>query len=134
MYWTLNLVLNQLFCFVAVYLYNTYSEDDVPSFEPFQTLVPNNSTFSTTIQESTSSLPLLETVIGLFLISMTSFGIFLRLIKPGYIKTFFDTRSGNRFLCEKFNSSVTGAAKFDIFGSHKSKIQGHQYRSKRMVE
>ena len=126
MYWSVNLVLNQVFCFITVYLYNTYSEENnlyelsgaaSPSPSPHdgspsaisQTAIP---TFAPSIQESPSSLPLLEIVIGLFLVSMTSFGIFLRLINQEYIKTFYDTRTGSQFLCDIWRDTKSDKARF----------------------
>jgi len=99
LYWSANVVVNQAFCFLSVYLYGQYSEENV-SEEVMVTLW--------------------KVVGGLFVVSMLFFGGFLKLIYKDYIKTFSSTNSGPQFLCNKFHISVTDSAKFDIFGSHPS--------------
>ena len=130
----MNLVLNQLFCFITVFLYNTYSEEDslyempsagspndespsfAPSFAPSQ-ITP---TLASSIQESPSALPLVELVIALFLISMISFVVFFRLINPEYIKTFYDSRTAKRFITDRFKIAATDVEIFETFQNHPS--------------
>ena len=113
LYWSANLVLNQAFCFFSVYLYNNYSEE-------MSVNESANAGAGPSIHAS-QSLPLWETVISLFVISMISFWLFLRRIDKAYLWTFFDTRTGSKFICETFETSVTDAAKFGIFKKNRNK-------------
>ena len=71
-YWSFSMLTNQVFCFVSVFLYKRYAK----------------------IANETMSDYLLLVVSFLFLFSMVNFGLFLRLIKQKYHKTFYDFRSG----------------------------------------
>ena len=104
-YWAVNVVLNQLFCFTSVYLYVKYSEDA-----------------NETIVQGLSIL-----VSFLFVFSMLNFLGFLSLIDSKYRRTFFDTQTGKSFAVSNFHEAETDSTKFEIFGHHRSyyhKIEG----------
>jgi len=126
MYWSLNIVANQMFCFISVYLYRKYStvnmdstiSSTAPSFVPagdVETLDGIESHATTP-----SALPLLELVFGLFFLSMFSFGIFLSRINKEYLVTFFDTRTGSQFLCHTWRDAISDEQRFNVFSKHRS--------------
>ena len=128
MYWSVNMILNQLFCFVSVYLYTKYSAENMnsaspsaaPSFVPGgagETLDTFESSSQTTIPPA---LPLLELVFGLFVLSMLSFGLFLSRINKEYLITFYDQRTGSQFLCDHWRNAISDKERFYVFSKHHS--------------
>ena len=59
-------------------------------------------------------------VSGLFVMSMLSFCLFLASINRDYIKTFFNTQTGQEFLCETWRNAKVDKEKFYVFSKHKS--------------
>ena len=98
LYWSINVFLNQVFCFVSVYLYGKYSKE-----------------------ASDDEVELLWKLVGgLFVFSMLNFGIFLKMINREYIKTFFSPITGKQFAVQNYIEATTDAMKFEIFGHHRS--------------
>jgi len=97
MYWSFNVALNQLFCFVSVYLYGKYYHA------------------SETMMQSLWML-----VSFLFVFSMLNFLGFLQLINRKYIRTFFDTQTSKSFAVSNFHEAETDSTRFEIFGHHRS--------------
>ena len=125
MYWSLNLVLNQAFCFVSVYLYRKYSVEmsqspsAAPSCAPVgvgENLDGIESSEATTLPE----LPLFEFVTGLFFLSMISFGLFLSRINKEYLVTFYDPRTASQFLCDNWRNGISDKERFYVFSKHQS--------------
>ena len=128
-----------MFCFISIYLYKRFAVvnsvieymNNNPTSIANATILCNSTDYS---PENANNIacdqidivlelpdtPWVRIVFGLFVISVTSFLIFYRRINKAYRWTFFDTRSGKQFLCDKFESSTTDQARFDIFGSHPS--------------
>ena len=90
--------MNQIFCFVSVYLYGKFSKDS------------NDEVINV----------LFALVGGLFVLSMLSFVGFLSLINKEYLRTFFDCRTAGQFVLANYNKAETDAMKFDIFTHHRS--------------
>ena len=94
LYWSVNMVLNQLFCFVSVYLYRKYSVeiDTINSASPsaahsFYPAGANGTLDDIESGQATtpSTLPFWELVSGLFVLTVLCFCIFLRLINGDYL-------------------------------------------------
>lgn len=98
LYWSANLVLNQAFCFIAVYLYQTHAEG----------------------KNDYISEHLWEVVGVLFLFSVLSFCGFLCIINKKYIPTFFTTASGKDYAVSMYEKAETDALKFEVFDHHPS--------------
>ena len=96
-YWAFNVFSNQAFCFLSVCLYEKHSDG--------------------TSEEVVKLL--WKVVTGLLIFSMLNFGLFLKSINQNYLWTFFDTRTGKQFVCDKFQEP-TDAGKFEIFFKHPS--------------
>ena len=96
MYWSLNVVVNQAFCFLSIYLYGQYSKE---------------------ANETVVEL-LWKLVGGLFVISMLNFALFLRSVNQEYISTFFSPITGKRFAVLNYEEAKTDSVKFEIFGHH----------------
>ena len=97
-YWSANVVFNQAFCFVAVFLYDKYSEDASEEVVEFLWMI----------------------VGGLFIFSTINFSLFLKMINREYIHTFFSTTTGKEFSVQNYEESETDAVKFELFGHHRS--------------
>ena len=97
-YWSLNAVIQQLGCFVAVYL---YSRD---------------------VDEGDEKVKFLwSTVTCLFLLFGLNFVGFLSTINKGYAETFYTTRTGKQFAMNCYlNSENSDELRFDIFSHHRS--------------
>ena len=97
-YWSFNVVSNQAFCFVSVYLYVTYSDD-----------------------EREEVVEVMWKVVGcLFIFSILNFGLFIKSIRPEYVWTFFDKQSGWQFIINRFHYEGSDAVKFMTFSVHPS--------------
>jgi len=96
-YWSFNVVVNQAFCFISVYLYGKYS-DETDAFITNLWLV----------------------VGGLLLFSMSNFGGFLLLIKREYWVTFYNMKTGKEFCCETWRYAKSDQVRFNVFKKHKS--------------
>ena len=131
MYWSMNIIANQLFCFVSMYLYqrfagtsSTVENDHNNSTSIGYTTVLCNSTdignATNTGCDATDS-SLLFIVIGLFLMSMISFAGFLCLIKKEYLWTFYDMRTGSQYVMDTFvKEAETDEIRFMVFTHHLS--------------
>ena len=127
-YWSTNLVVNQMFCFVSVYLYRKYSaEININSTNSSQSAAPSFAPVGATgtldgnqSQTTQSALPLWELVIGLFILPMLSFGLFLSRIKKEYLVTFYDNRTGSQFLCDNWRNGTSDKERFYVFSKHPS--------------
>jgi len=122
-YWSLNLIFNQTFCFVSVYLHRKYStEMSMKSASPSAALsfAPNTTNGTLNGIDSSQALPLLELVIGLFVLSMLSFGLFLSRINKEYLVTFYDMRTASQFLIDNWRNGLSDKERFYIFSKHKS--------------
>ena len=135
MYWVINMIGNQVFCFISVYLYQKYSDDEnnnfsvldgdgfhlSPSISPSSAPSPTPSFTSPNIEAPVVS-PLLQIIFGLFAFSMISFAGFLKLINRKSLVTFFDTRTGKEFLCDNWRNGAGRGdrERFHIFSKHKS--------------
>ena len=96
MAFSLNIVANQLFCFISVYLYQEYSQD---------------------VTEGTTNA--LWKIVGcLFALSVLSMISFLLLIDRNYVGTFFDTTNGKGWVSRKLFQNEE--SKFAIFEYHPS--------------
>ena len=93
------MISNQAFCFVSVYLYNTYSGSD---------------------EKNVIMQHLWLIVSSLLSFSMLSFATFMVLIKKEYRHTFYSTISGKQFLCDTWRNAKTDREKFNVFKKHKS--------------
>ena len=97
-YWSLNMISNQAFCFISVYLYGAYS-----------------------VEASDDVVNLLWRLVGfLFFFSMLNFSLFLWYINEEYRGTFFGRTTGAEFLCQQWRDASTDKEKFYIFGKHRS--------------
>ena len=120
-YWSMNIVLNQLFCFVAIFLYKRYLNEEITAnaeFEGYSIEEPFVRCNATDICNSNSTdicyrddficeetaleSSLWALVAGLFAVSMISFGLFLTLINRNYLWTFFDMRTGKQFVLDNY--------------------------------
>ena len=125
-YWSLNIIVNQLFCFVSLYLYTTFADtssatENVHNSSTSVVTIFCNSTDNTTNTGcDATELPLQELVSGLFILSMLAFLGFLKLINKEYLWTFFDRRTGSQFVIDKFHEVESNAMKFDTFSKHRS--------------
>jgi len=127
MYWSWNILANQLFCFFSVYLYKRFADtsstienDRNNSTIVYATLCNSTDIGNTTNTEyGATELPLQELVIGLFVLSMLCFVGFLKLIKKEYLWTFFDRRTGSQFVIDTFHELESDAMKFETFGYHR---------------
>ena len=118
MYWSVNLVANQLFCFFSVYLYKKYNNASLEALENLKNTTSSGEDYYD--REEIISEALWPLVIGLFLFSMISFACFLLRINRKYLGTFFDTRSGKTFVCDSWRNSKRDEEKFHVFSKHKS--------------
>ena len=98
LYWSANVVLNQAFCFVSVYLYDQYSEES---------------------SEEVAEV-LWKIVSGLFVFSMLNFSGFLLLIYRAFIKTFFSPITGKQFAVLNSQEAETDDIRFQVFAHHVS--------------
>ena len=98
LYWTMNMVMNQLFCFVSIYIYETFGEDT----------------------NEDMVLLLWKIVGGLFVFSMLNFVLFLRLIKREYWATFFTTITGFQYVVNNYKEAKTDELKFEVFGHNRN--------------
>ena len=138
-FWSMNIVLNQGFCFVSILLYKLYLNETIVNNEKFvgysvdDPLVRCNATDicnskSTDIcykddficEETSLESSLWALVAGLFAISMISFGTFLKSINRKYLGTFFDTRTGKQFLCDNWRDGTVDSDRFYVFSKHAS--------------
>ena len=94
------MVLNQLFCFIAVFVYRTYKVEKDPNVHVADKLW--------------------IIVTGLFFFSMINFALFLSIINRKYVPTFFSTKTGKQFAVDNFEKADTDDKKFDIFTQHPS--------------
>ena len=134
MYWSCNVVLNQLFCFASVYLYkehlnaaisdNTnYRDGSEGDFNVSPRCNPTDYTsynVDFVCEESSLEASLWYLVFGLFVLSMLSFGGFLLSINRDYWVTFFDTRTGREFICDLWRDEATDKERFYVFSKHPS--------------
>ena len=140
MYWCFNMILNQLFCFISVYLYITFADTN----STIKNAQNNSSSIVTIICNSTDNttntgcdvieLPLLELVFGLFIISMLSFWVFFKLINKEYLWTFYDTRTGSEYVIDNFQELESDAMKFETFGYHRSLYENIEDELKTWLE
>ena len=90
------------------------------------TIATNNGTLDdiessqATNTNSSELLPLRELVIGLFVLSMLSFGLFLSRINKEYLVTFYDNRTGSQFLCDNWRNGISDKERFYVFSKHPS--------------
>ena len=99
LYWSVNVCINQAFCFLSVYLYGHYSKE---------------------VSEEVAEL-LWKLVAGLFLFSMLNFGLFLKSINENFLKTFYSPITGKQFVViTYFEEAETDSERFKIFGKHRS--------------
>ena len=132
-YWATNIIMNQLFCFVSVFLYERFVVDNSSIVEGVRnnsTSIDNaivfcnstNSTYTANIGcvQNATKLPLWSLVMGLFVLSMLSFFIFSRLINKEYLWTFYDFRIGKDFVVDNFLKSESDYVKFRVFTHHRS--------------
>ena len=138
-YWSINIVLNQIFCFVALILYTRYLNEEITAnaeFEGYSVKVPLVRCNATDVCKSNSTdicyrddficgetvleSSLWALVAGLFSISMISFGLFLISINREYLWTFFDTRTGTQFVTDNYWQLVGDNDKFNSFSQHRS--------------
>ena len=129
MYWSMNIIANPLFCFISVFLFQRFAageKDHNNSTSTVNATILCNSTDIINITNTAgcevdgTELPLLELIIGLFILSMLCFAGFVKLIKKEYLWTFFDKRTGSQFVIDKFHEVESDAMKFDIFSKHRS--------------
>ena len=99
-YWSANMIMNQLFVFVAVYLYSTFTQEEMVN------------------DDRISSLFFL--VSGLFSFSVICVIGFMSLINRDYWKTFWDTQSGKQFVVNNFKNATNDKMKFNVFKKHRS--------------
>ena len=92
------MILNQGFCFLAVYLYGRYSEEANADIVDV----------------------LFKIVGGLFLFSMLNFCGFLGSINRKYLPTFYSTVSGKQFTAINYHSLTEDGPKFTTFDRHRS--------------
>ena len=93
------MLINQIFCFIAIYLYGEHSDE--------------------ASEEITNALYLV--IVGLMVFSMINFGLFLKSINQDYIKTFFSTITGKQFVVQTyFEEGLTDEVKFVVFCHHSS--------------
>ena len=138
-YWSMNIVLNQVFCFVAIFLYKRYLNEEITNNSEFvgysieDPLMRCNATdicnsTRTDIcyrddficEETALESSLWALVAGLFAVSMISFGLFLTLINRDYLWTFFDMRTGKQYAVDTYHESVSDGTRFEVFGHHES--------------
>jgi hypothetical protein len=134
MYWSGNVVLNQLFCFASVYLYKKHLNDVISDNMNYRDgtekdikVSPrcNPADFDSynvnyVCEESELEASLWNVVFCLFALSMLSFNGFLLSIKREYWVTFFDTRTGPQFAADTYHEVETDCSRFEIFGHHPS--------------
>jgi len=132
MYWSANVVLNQLFCFASVYLYkkdlNDVLSDNINYRDGTEKDVRvssrcNPADFDSynvhyVCEESGLEASLWNVVICLFVLSIFSFGGFLFSINREYWVTLFDTRTGTQFAVDNYKAAATDVMRFDIFTHH----------------
>lgn len=97
-YWFANLIANQAFCFVSVYLYSKYSE-------------------SAEEDRVTSLWILVSVTCAMFVISSL---LFFSKMNQDYLWTFFDTRTGKQYVVDLFKEAESDALKFQVFTYHRS--------------
>ena len=71
-------------------------------------------------EESNLEASLWTFVLLLFSVSVANFGLFLLSIKREYLGTFFDMRTGSRFVLDNYHAAKNDAMRFDIFTHHPS--------------
>jgi len=143
MYWSLNMILNQLFCFISVFLYTRFVDTNSNIEQAHNNSI---SIVNATLCNSTdignavntgcdaTELPLLELVSGLFILSMLCFAGFLKLIKKEYLWTFYDRRTGSQFVVATFHEVESEAMKFEVFGWHPSLYKSIEEELKTWLE
>ena len=121
-YWSTNIVLNQAFCFVSVYLYRKYSAEMTKTNSTDTSATDNGTLDGIDSSQVTTppTLPLVELVIGLFVLSMLSFGFFLSRINKEYLVTFYDPRTASQFLCDNWRNGISDKERFYVFSKHPS--------------
>ena len=131
-YWLANMILNQLFCFISVYLYTRFADDNssfIDDVHSNSTSIANiiircnytdTGNATNTDCDQGAFEPLWFVVSGLFVLSVLSFGIFLRLINKNYLCTFYDARTGKEFITACFQLLKTDKEKFNSFFRHRS--------------
>jgi len=110
-YFSASVVLNQIFCFISVHLYTKHLND--VANKKGEDSIQND-------EENALQSYLWNTVVGLFVLSMFSFGGLLKSIKREYFWTFFDTRTGPQFAVDNYRAAETDSSRFGIFGYHPS--------------
>ena len=97
-YWAANLIANQAFCFVSVYLYSKYSD-------------------SADEDRVTSLWIFVFVACAMFVFSSI---LFFTKMNQDYLWTFFDTRTGKQYTVDRFNEAESDASKFEVFEYHRS--------------
>ena len=138
-YWSMNIVINQIFCLISVYLYKerliqviAFNQKHNAIGEAVYADVGGESRCDTSdengggyiddfvCKETTIESSLWNLVLGLIVFSMFNFGLFLLSIKREYWITFYDTRSGKQVVLDIYRSATTDGEKFAIFFNHSS--------------
>jgi len=145
LYWSVNIVLNQIFCVASVYLYkkslNEIIADNIENggrmanvtevgTEKLTLMMCNAADIcnSTNVcydvdficEETGLEIVLWPFLAGLLTLSFLSFGAFFLSINGEYVNTFYDTRTGPQFAVDTFHEAKTEAMKFEIFDHHQS--------------
>jgi len=126
MYWSMNMIANQIFCFVSVFLYKRFadiSSNALNNSTSIATILCNSTDIGNTTNtgcKAGTELPLQEFVIGLFLLSMLCFFGFLFLIKKEYLWTFFDRRTGSQYVIDNWRNGISDKDRFYVFSKHPS--------------
>ena len=110
-YWSANALLQQLFCFVAVYLYHTYADEEEMGDRSVTFLLFDE-------KYVISSLWILASC--LFLLSVICVVGFFCLMNRKYWKTFWDTKTGKQFVVYNFENATDDKRKFNVFKKHRS--------------
>jgi len=96
-YWSVNMISNQVFCFISVLLYRNYSGESEAAI-----------------------VFLLQLVVFLFIFSMINFALFICYINKEYLGTFTSNTTGANYLCQQWRDASNDEEKFYIFSKHKS--------------
>jgi len=134
MYWSGNIVLNQLFCFASVCLYKKHLNDVISDNMNYRDgsekdvkVSPrcNHADFDSynvdyVCAESGLEASLWNVVICLFVLSMLSFGGFLFSINREYWVTFLDMRTVKQIAVDNYKAAETDVMRFNIFTIHES--------------
>ena len=97
MYWTLSFIMNQVFCFISVYLYGK--------------LFPG-------VNDGMIEMLWLITI-SLFFFSILSSVVFLLLINHEFWPTFFSVQTGKQYVVYNYENATTDALKFQVFIYHR---------------